>query len=222
MEIKVIAIFKNIIYSGYSKNAVLAWQFSLFKSVKFFLLSSFRVVSHSGPQTYMLLYFRSKEDSCSWGHPTYTMRALPYVGLPISGGCEPPHHHESCASESPSTARPLDLSLRVVRFPAPGALQEHNDAPAIYLECVKGDTDVKARGSWSPSEARQPPHHCAPAPFQSPLTTPMAGNGVFLSTPTNRIIGQSIKYRISYFHRMLFFLGVGSWDLTNFGETRSR
>ena len=69
------------------------------------LLSSFRVVFHSGPQTYMLLYFRSKEDSCSWGHSAYTMRALPYVGLPISGGCEPPHHHGSCVSESPSTAR---------------------------------------------------------------------------------------------------------------------
>ena len=67
----------------------------------FFL--SFRVVSHSGLQTYMLLYFRSKEDSCSWGHPTYTMRALQYVGLPISGGCEPPHHHGSCVSECPST-----------------------------------------------------------------------------------------------------------------------
>ena len=83
-------------------------------------------------------------------------------------------------------AGPLDVSLRVVRFPAPrtphtqtalvsrfdarnqrspGAQQEHNDAPAIYLQCVEGDTDVKARGSWSPSEARQPPHHCAPAPF---------------------------------------------------------
>ena len=33
------------------------------------------------------------------------MRALPYVGLPITGGCEPPHHHGSCVSESPSTAR---------------------------------------------------------------------------------------------------------------------
>ena len=26
-------------------------------------------------------------------------------------------------------------------------------------------TEVKARGTWSPSEARHPPHHCAPAPF---------------------------------------------------------
>ena len=68
-------------------------------------LSSFRVVSHSGPHTYMLLYFRSKEDSCSLGHPTCTMRALPYVGLPISGGCVLPHHHGSCVSTSPSTAR---------------------------------------------------------------------------------------------------------------------
>ena len=50
------------------------------------------------------LYFRSKEDSCRWGHLTYTMRALPYVGLPISRGCVPPHHHGSCVSESPSTA----------------------------------------------------------------------------------------------------------------------
>ena len=106
------------------------------------LLSSFRVVSHSGSQTYMLLYFRSKEDSCSWGHPAYTMRALPYVGLPISGGCEPPHHHGSCVSESPSTARawrtrmahahgarPLDVNLRVVRFPAPRTL--HTQAALV-------------------------------------------------------------------------------------------
>ena len=81
------------------------------------------MVPHSGPQTYMLLYFRSKADSCSWGHPTYTMRTLPYVGLPISGRCAPPHHYGSCVSESPSTARaqrsPLDGSLRVVRLPAP-------------------------------------------------------------------------------------------------------
>ena len=71
----------------------------------FLFFSSFRVVFHSGPHTYTLLYFRSKADSCSWGHPTYTMRALPYVGLPISGGCSPLRHHGSCVSESPSTAR---------------------------------------------------------------------------------------------------------------------
>ena len=92
------------------------------------LLSLFRVVSHSGPQTYMLLYFRSKADSCSWGHPTYAMRALPYVDLPISRRCAPPHHHGCCVSESLSTARarrtrPLDVSLRVVRFPAPRTLK---------------------------------------------------------------------------------------------------
>ena len=63
-------------------------------------------------------------------------------GPPISGRCAPPHHHASWASELPSTARarrtpfefnvkgsevsspkhdarPLDLTLRVVRFPAP-------------------------------------------------------------------------------------------------------
>ena len=71
-------------------------------------------------------------------------------------------------------ARPLDVNLRVVRFPAPrtphtqtapvsrpdtknqrspGALQEHNDAPAIHLQCVKGDTDVKSSGVVEPERS---------------------------------------------------------------------
>ena len=99
-----------------------------FQNSIFFL--SFRVVSHSGLQTYMLLYFRSKVDSCSWGHPTYTIHALSYVGLPISGGCVPPHHHGSSLSlPAPHGARPLDLSLRVVRFPAARTLHTQT-APA--------------------------------------------------------------------------------------------
>ena len=89
--------------------AVISWvtyiAIAAMTSARFIFFSTIRVVFHTGPQTYMLLYFRSKEDSCSWGHPAYTMRALPYVGLPISGGCVPLHHHGSCVSESPSTAR---------------------------------------------------------------------------------------------------------------------
>ena len=109
---------------------------------------------------------------------------------PYQGDACPPHRHGSCVSESPSTARarrtpfgckfksgevsspthPAHPDCPVSRHDtrnqrSPGALYKHNDAPTIYLQCVKGDTDVKARGSWSPSEARQPPHHCAPAPF---------------------------------------------------------
>ena len=141
------------------------------KKVQFYL-SSFRVVSHSGPQTYMLLYFRSKEDSCSWvtrHTPCAHCRTWVY---PYQGDAS---HHTTMdpASLSPPEphahgASPLDVNLRVVRFPAPrtphaqtalvsrfdarnqrspGALQEHNDAPAIHLQCVKGDTVVKAQGS---------------------------------------------------------------------------
>ena len=61
----------------------------------------------------------------SWGHPAHIMRALPHVGLPISRNQEDaqPHHHGSWASEPHSIAThdacPLDLTLRVVRFPPP-------------------------------------------------------------------------------------------------------
>ena len=50
-------------------------------------------------------------------------------------------------------------------YPSFHNLQEHNDASATYVQCVKGDTDVKVRGTRNPSKARQPQHHCAQAPF---------------------------------------------------------
>ena len=116
---------------------------------------------------------------------------------PISGRCAPPHHHGFWAYEPPSTARLLNLTLGVVRFLAPCtpntqttlvsrinaknqhslvALQEHSDALTIH---------IFKPGMRDPSETRQPPHHYASAPFQLPLATCMAGNGVFLSTPTS-------------------------------------
>ena len=68
-------------------------------------------------------------SAVSWGHPAYIMRALPHVGLPISGRCAPSHHYGSWASELPSAARPLDLTLRAVRFPAP--CTPHNQTTLI-------------------------------------------------------------------------------------------
>ena len=53
-----------------------------------------------------------------WGHSTYIMRALPHVGLPISGRCASPHHHGPLTPPAPHDARPLNLTLKVVGLPA--------------------------------------------------------------------------------------------------------
>ena len=79
------------------------------------------------------------------------------------------------------SARPLDLTLRVVRFSASrtphtqttlqfpeltietSAVQAHYKSTATHrlhtFKCAIGDSDVKARGTQSPSEAKHISHH---------------------------------------------------------------
>ena len=114
------------------------WKPKTQKPFFFHRLGWFELVSHSGPQTYMLLYFRSKEGSCSWGDPTCTMRALPYVGLPISGECVPPHHHGPRVSESPSTARrtPFGCKFKGGKVSSP-THPAHPYCPSFQIWCQK-------------------------------------------------------------------------------------
>ena len=100
------------------------------KTCQLFLGSSLRYCKHKN-YSFSQQGPRSTGDCISgprqipvvlWGRSAYIMRALPQWVYHTSGRCAPPHHHGSWVSELPSTARarPLDLTLRVVRFPAPG------------------------------------------------------------------------------------------------------
>ena len=126
------------------------------------------------------------------------MHTPPHVGLPISERCAPPpHHHGFWTSEPPSTARPFNLKLRVevssTTYTQTTLVSRNQRSPSAqrctsYTHAVRDTRYIRMlKPGGRVARAKHASHITAfQQHFSRLLRHPwLAGNGVFLFTPTN-------------------------------------